>query len=520
MSRWLAIVLGLLVVGALALRLPQLDQRPLHNDEAVNAHIIRDLVEKGHYRYNADEYHGPTLHYFSLPFLRLAGGTSYTALTDASVRLCTAVFGALLVGLVWGLRAGLGRPACLVIALFLALSPAFVFYSRYFIHEILLVWFTMLALVGAWRYCLSPHWGWAALTGAALGLMSATKETFVINLFALAVALAAVLLSQPLPVSATLRQWWRPRHAAILFGAAALVWLLFFSSFFTNAAGLLDSVRTYLPWTKRARGASPHIHVWSYYLEHLGWFHPQRSPVWSESLILLLTLVGFVAAFWRRFLPPGVSFGLARFLAVYAVVMVAVYSAIPYKTPWCLLGFYHGFILVAGIGFAALWHRCRAWLLRLLLLTLFGAGLAHLGWETWRANFVWAADFRNPYTYSQTMPDVFRLSKLIHKIAESHPQRLAMPVKVAAPKDEYWPIPWYLRDFTTIGFWPQLPKDPLAPVMIYSANFRAALDDKTEKKWLMVGLFQLRPREFFEVYVEFQLWKRYVEALPAIREDD
>ena len=81
---------------------------------------------------------------------------------------------------------------------------------------------------------------------------------------------------------------WNWKHAALAMAATLIVWAVLFSSFFTNAAGLLDSARTYLPWLKRAGGHSPHIHPWSFYLERLAWFHPVKGPVWSEGLILLL----------------------------------------------------------------------------------------------------------------------------------------------------------------------------------------------------------------------------------------
>ena len=33
----------------------------------------------------------------------------------------------------------------------------------------------------------------------------------------------------------------------------------------------------------------------------------------------------------------------------------------------------------------------------------------------------------------------------------------------------------------------------------------------------MVGLSELRPGNFFELYVELELWKKYVETLPRER---
>ena len=59
---------GLLLacIVALALRCPLLDQRPMHNDEAVNAVKFGQLWEGGVYRYDPNEYHGPSLFYATL----------------------------------------------------------------------------------------------------------------------------------------------------------------------------------------------------------------------------------------------------------------------------------------------------------------------------------------------------------------------------------------------------------------------------------------------------------------------
>ena len=88
-------LLAVLVIfaGALAVRLPKLDTRPLHNDEAVNAVKVSELWQTGHYRYDSDEYHGPTLHYATLPFLWLSGARNPDQLEDATLRLAPVAFG-------------------------------------------------------------------------------------------------------------------------------------------------------------------------------------------------------------------------------------------------------------------------------------------------------------------------------------------------------------------------------------------------------------------------------------------
>src|SRR5436190_180461 len=228
MKRGSALALLLAVSGALALRVPSLDRRPLHNDEAVNAIKVTELWRQGRYAYDPDEYHGPTLHYATLPFLWLSGARNSDELDDATLRLAPVAFGVGLILLLLLFSDGLGRQAVGWAAIFTAISPALVFYSRYFIHEMLLVFFTALTLGAGWRYWQTgagslslrrgggrgEGWessrrsgnsdliesahpsegrgksaaGWAVLAGAGLGLMFATKETFVLTLAALALA--------------------------------------------------------------------------------------------------------------------------------------------------------------------------------------------------------------------------------------------------------------------------------------------------------------------------------------------
>src|SRR6266403_93227 len=131
MNRWLGLGLLLAAVAAFALRIPQLDLRPMHNDEAVNALKIQDLWEHGHYAYDPDEYHGPTLHYATLPFLWLGPARNSNELDDRTLRLAPVEFGVGLILLLLLLADGLGRHAAAWAAIFTAISPAMVFYSRY-----------------------------------------------------------------------------------------------------------------------------------------------------------------------------------------------------------------------------------------------------------------------------------------------------------------------------------------------------------------------------------------------------
>jgi uncharacterized protein (TIGR03663 family) len=536
MSRAVIPGLVLALAVALALRCPDLGLRPMHNDEAVNAIKFRSLQEHGAYAYDPSEHHGPTLAYFTLLWTKLTGAPDFEHLDEARLRMVAVLFGVGLILLLPLIADGLGRPATLCAAALTAISPAMVFYSRYYIHEMLLVFFTFLALAAGWRYTRSGRLGWALLTGAAVGLMQCTKETFVFNLIAVILAGLATAWSgdayRPgplLPVgrvpppgepsaSQSAPEIHRPKFRPLL--AAAAVWLIvvitFFTSFFTHASGPLDALKTYLPWFQRAAGNSPHIHPWYFYFHRLAFFHAAGGPIWSEGLILALAVVGFIAA-WRTSPPPDSHPGLLRFLAVYTAALTLIYCAVPYKTPWCLLEFWHPMILLAGVGALAVVRWMPRPQLRAVAALVLAAAAIQLAAQARRASVTWCADPRNPYVYAQTSPDLLELVHELEGIAASQSQGRHLLVKVICPGSDYWPLPWYLRSFDHVGWWDKLPSDPFAPVMIVSSSLHAGLD--ADKSHIMTRIYQLRPDSFLELYVQSNLWRTYLATKPASGDD-
>ena len=134
----------LLVGAALAFRLPQLELRVVHGDEANQAAKAGMLFDEGVYRYDPHEHHGPTLYYATLPFLWLSGAANYCETQAATYRLVPLVFGVALILLLLPMRGALGPWAVLWAGLFVALSHAMVFYSRYYVQEMLFVFFAFM----------------------------------------------------------------------------------------------------------------------------------------------------------------------------------------------------------------------------------------------------------------------------------------------------------------------------------------------------------------------------------------
>jgi uncharacterized protein (TIGR03663 family) len=380
----------LITLGAFMLRSVNLGNRPMHGDEAVHAEKFRDLWEKGVYRYDSNEYHGPTIYYAALPSVILHGRKSWPDTREADYRLPIAVFGAAMILLLLPLAPTLGRTSMLAAGVFIAISPAFVFYSRYFIQEVPFVFFTLAMIVCGWRYAQTQRKGWLVLSGISAGMMIATKETAVLSFVAMGVSVwltaatmgkagdsgSAIAASNKVEAAeqsvspvATGRVESDPINIRTLFSARALgiatlialiTGCLFISGFGTNIHGPIDYIRAYGPWFHRAQGASIHNHPFGYYLKLLVWSRitvdKTVGSVWSESLIVVLAIAGAIVAFSPRMqlYKSAGSAQLWRFVAFYTLSLTLVYSVIPYKTPWCLLSFLLGMCLLAGFAVATL----------------------------------------------------------------------------------------------------------------------------------------------------------------------
>lgn len=503
-------LVAIALTAGLALRSARLDSRPMHHDEANQAIKFGDLLERGEYRYDVQDHHGPTLYYLTLPAAWIRGQQTLASLDEATIRGVPVAFGVATILLLPLLSAGIGRPAVATAAMLMAISPAMVFYSRMYIQEALFACFTLAFVIALGRTVTGGGLTWPALAGVAAGLAIATKETAVIVLPA---ALAACVVA-----------WWsvgssRPRSAigdgrwrrAVLVGAAAAtaVAAVFYSSFFTAPAALLEPFRGGGIYFDRAVDPDAHAHPWYYYLRLLA-YSSSSGVTWSEGLVLVLAAIGALAA-WRR-PEPARSDGAfwARYLACNAAIAAAIFSAIPYKTPWNLLPAYVGAFALAGVGFASLVARSGRGTRAVLVAALALASL-QLGGQAWRAAVTYAADPRNPYVYAQTVPGAVRMAARVRNLSALHADGARMQVSVIAPPHEQWPHPWYLRTLPNVGYWAQ-PGDAAAlraPVVVSSIDHTPALDQALGDRYIS-EFYGLRPDVLQALYIERGLWDRFL----------
>jgi uncharacterized protein (TIGR03663 family) len=485
--RW-AMFLALAVL-ALAIRLPQLGERPMHTDESVNAYITGELLGGGYFHYDPQDRHGPALFALAEPLVKLLGAKNFSELTESQLRLTPVLVGSATV-LLWGAGVEMfGFIPCLFAALLFAFAPLPVYYNRYFIHESLFLAATLGLILSGARALRTKAIVPAALAGFCAALMLACKETAVIHYFAIGVA--AIIgwawrarggsinrdALEPEPNGARGSAGW-PKLAVIavvIFIFTAVVLFTWFGRNWSVFAKLLRAVPNF---AARAGGEGHEKPFW-YYLRLLG-------GGWSGPAILAVAAIGLIRARLS---------GARVFLAVYGLLIFAIYSAIPYKTPWLALNFWLPIAVLAGLSIECLWRAATRFPVFAALctgVTVLGFLIAH---DTYKRAFLDPAGERNPYAYAHTVPDLLRLAPRLEELAGQ--DHLASP-RIAVVAADPWPLPWYLRKFPQTGFW-QPGQDP-GPANFFITSPEAAgnLGDKLEN---------FRP-EFFGVRPEvlFLLW--------------
>lgn len=513
---WLALA-GALLAGA-ALRLNDLSARPMHGDEAIHAYKANELLTGRGYHYDPHDYHGPTLNFLTIPVLWFAGFDNYIAARPWHFRLVTALAGIAIIALLPLLADGLGRTATAWAAWFVALSPALVYYSRDYIQETLLACFTLALFVGRWRYLKNHAVPWAIVTGGSLGLMSATKETWVINGAASVVAGFVIALTTR-RARATARRV-SGKRTLFAWGLAittgVVVSATLYSSFFADVGGFWKAFIAYAEYILRARGDnSPHVHPWTFYFHRLLWFHTGSGPVWTEAALFALALFGGIHAFIRA--GAGRMIILPRFFAIYTLVVMAAYTALPYKTPWCLIQFWTPLAILAGHGVHALldtrWLR-RDFTARTVTLAATTIAAAHLGWQSWQLNHRYAASYRNPYVYAQPLRDVQKLAAWTEKLAAAAGGPDQLVIQVVA--DDPWPLPWYLRALPHVGYYETPPDQLVGDIVITTLPARATT---SAPGWMppdyQLSYYGLRPDIVFLVGVRPRLYDAFVRQQTA-----
>lgn len=445
----------LIFLATIALRFYSLDLKLFHHDEAIHAWFSYRLLTEGVYMYDP-MYHGPFLYYTTAGIFSLLGDS------DLVGRLFPALLGTLLVPLLYPIyRLGyLDKKQALVAALFLAVSPNMVYFSRFLRNDIFIVFFTMVLLVALLYYFERHKVQYALIAGAAIGFGMSAKENMPIVVLIFGVYLLYLIWTGKVRLP---KRWIRDLAMGVL--VAVGIMAVFYSSFGAHPEVLMDGwLRAIEHWTSMHQaqrlGGPPYFYILLFLLYEV--------PILILAAIGTLQFVDIpgIVSRWRERragqtgspgegeeaetnqeigAPPAerklgfkdrareILSGsgelrpidrqkeFARFAIFWMLLSLAVYAYLGEKVPWLILHQLLPMIFVA-VYMMTTKKAAIAVVASVFLIAM-----------TFHVAFT-PADINEPIVQVQNSED---LREVFAKIDAAD--------KVAIATDNYWPLPWYYR---------------------------------------------------------------------------
>lgn len=551
---------GLLILGvATLLRAYDLTLKPLHHDEGVNGFFLTRLIREGLYQYDPGNYHGPTLYYFAFVSSYLFGlntvairlVTVLFGVATVWLALCLRRYigavGALVAAALMAISPGavyLSRyfihetlvvfftfgfvvailkyqegdppkkketPSALIAMIggvvLVASSLAAVYRPQHFRVQLLFMVVSGFVIVQSlWKYD-GVRSIYIILAAISTALLFATKETALVSVSALTLALVStsiyLLLRKKTDVEHAKKKhdgkrkkkqhvdgWARTtlnnlggpaRLGVMLFIAFAIfvfVNVLFYSSFFTNAKGVSDSLQTYTIWANT--GKKEHVHGLT---QHVKWLIDMESPV------LMLSCVGAYLSIVRA------NNRFAIFVAQWGFGILVAYSIVPYKTPWLALNFIIPLAIAAGYAVNEFysWNKRE---LRFVALVVVAA-LAFSGYQSIKLNFYHYDDEKYVYVYGHTYRGFVSMVDEIKRIGQKSGLNEDLDVAVLSP--DYWPLPWYFRDYPRVGYYGEMSQTNSSLIVINESQ-EGSLISAVGERYRRVASYPLRPGVVLVLY--------------------
>ena len=257
----------LILALAAFLRFFLLGIKPPHFDEGINGWFVDQVMKNGFYRYDPTNYHGPLHFYVLLLFQSLFGRNLW------AIRLPVVLVSIACVWLALKFEPLVGRNVSRIAALAMAVSPGFVFYGRYAIHEVWLQFFSMifiLGLLGLWRRGTLTYLRYA---GVGLTGMILTKETYAIHVACALLAIPTLAVSYALnrvPDAKPAKQTWSWIDLAMIVIVGGFAIVFFYSGTFFNWDGVKGLYLAFKAWTETGAAGHGHEKAWDYWLRLMG----------------------------------------------------------------------------------------------------------------------------------------------------------------------------------------------------------------------------------------------------------
>jgi len=446
----------LILLVAIFVRFWTLDLKLLHHDEAIHSWFSYELLTKGSWMYDPS-YHGPFLYYVT------AGMFSVFGDSDLVARLLPALFGTLLIPLVYCIyRIGyINKNQTLLVALFIALSPDMVYFSRFLRHDIFMLFFTFLLLVALLYYFERGQVRFALIAAVATaGALSCKEEMPVILLIFASFFIIAIWRG-----TFTLPASWKRDLVIGLILVTAIMSVLYTGfgahpetlvgqnfkitaqgvHFDTNTTGWYKAVEHWTDMHKQQRLGGPFYFYIPFYLLYevpifilaiIGTlqfifrgvdlclaFKRLKNIILTRKLSLTTGQLAETSLHQLQNPRPGYSKSdeFFRFCIYWMILTMAFYAYVGEKVPWLLIPQLLPMCIVAV--YKLNWQRIAFALVGCIFLVVM----------TWHVAFI-PMDINEPIVQVQNSEDIREVMQLID----------ASNIVVVASKD-YWPLPWYYR---------------------------------------------------------------------------
>jgi len=257
-----------------------------------------------------------------------------------------------------------------------------------------------------------------------------------------------------------------------------LALITLFSGFFLYWKGVSGIFSSFEAWFKT--GALPTSEQKGHWKETLYWIHLFLRYEWPASLGLLFC-----------FPLLGEGRRAERLLMFYGVLLLAVYTMIPYKTPWCILQLIWPFLFVTGcwLGDLAALSPLKKGAAAAVLILLVVASAA----RCIALNFFHYADDQEPYVHVQTYESLMSVDQKLKELVER--EQVRRHIKIHVIKKAYWPISWLLVDFTHHYYYTEeLPSKADAGVIFCDGERRRRLEMRLQNTYF-VEKFRLNPAQ-------------------------
>lgn len=478
--------LGIIVITLLT-RFYDLGAKPLHHDESMHAFYGWKLFKGQGYSYNP-MMHGPFHYHANALIYFLFGASDYTA------RVAPAIYGVIGVLLIYFLKPYLGKKGTLATAFIMAISPMFMYQSRFIREDIFMAVDTLAMAIGLFRYFDSRQPKWLYLAAIGLALSWCTKEATYITLFIFGTFFIirwfweyagrhnAERTQQEGKIYPLLKYWFGGSglsHFLWALGIFVTIHALFYfnkenlpgvAGFFKNAKGIWDGYTWALTyWLGQQgveRGSQPVYYYWL------------MIPFY-EMLPVFFMLIA--SAYYLVVKEKRTFFNLC--VIWWWVLSMIMYSWAGERMPWLSVHPLLPMIILAGKMFGEILDGeafgNRGWVkdAAIAMFVLLSMASVHGAFNL--CFYGKGANPRESFIYVQSSVDTTLVTQKVKNLAHalkstkwsSEEFRKTKPEEMEIVVEDYcsWPFAWYLRDFTRVAYPPkQIPSSDVGKPVIFS----------------------------------------------------